>query len=971
MATTSQHGYRMRKRYITFWFILCISFCAYSQNVPVSGVLSDKTGALPGAAVAAYTKDSTLVTGTSSDINGNYSLQLPPNKSYILKYSYLGYKDKFRNIDVKTDPVTMNPLVMRDDVKSLNEVTVVGTQTRGEQKGDTTQFNADAFKTHPDATAEDLLKKMPGVTSDNNGITVNGETVKKVLVDGKPFFGDDPNAAIKNLPADIIDKIQVFDKASDQAQFTGFSDGDQQRTINIMTKKGRNVGQFGKIFAGYGTDNKYNAGATINSFNNKQRISVLLLSNNINVQNFSIADITGAMGNAGGGGSRGGGGGPGGGGQGGGPGGGASALLTPQQNGITTTQAAGVNYSDSWGKKINVSGSYFFNLSDNKNHSDITRNYFTGNDLVYKQTNESENKNQNHRLNFRFEYNIDSSNKLTIVPSISYQNNNQTSSLAGINTIGETNTFFSGTNTRSTSNNSGYDFMDNLLYQHKFHKKGRTISFNVSTQLSERNSDGSYNSSNNYGDSTVSGLDQKYTSYNYTKKLAGNISYTEPLGQFSQMMVSYAPSHTESLANKFTNDLDSASDQYTNFNPALSNKYNNIYDVEKGGLSYKYRKDKINLSLGVDGQYSNLHGSEVFPTAYALNRPFTNVLPNAFFNYRFSDSRNLNINYRTTTNIPSISQLQNVLDVSNPLMVKSGNVDLKQTFENNINIRLGGFDKKTSRNIFLLLNGNYTNNYISNGTYILHQDSILQGYRMKAGSQLTKPVNLDGYYTARSFLVYGFPVKALKSNVNLNGGVTFNHTPTIINNALNISNNLAYSGGAYIGSNISQNLDFSLAYNGSYNTVKNSLQKKSDNSYYMQTAVFKINWIFLKGFVLNTDFTNTLYSGLSQSYNQYYFLWNAYLGYKFLKDRSLEAKVSVFDLLNQNRSISRTITGTYTEDSNTTVLKRYFMFTLTYTLKYFKNGSKPPEPEHPDRPFPRGMMPPGGPPPPPPGGGNN
>ncbi|MGZ4064932.1 MAG: outer membrane beta-barrel protein, partial [Bacteroidia bacterium] len=894
-------------------------------------------------------------------------LHLPPNKSYIIKYTYLGYTDVFRNIDVKTDPLKLAPLMLRDDVKKLAEVTVEGVQTRGEQKGDTTQFNANAFKTHPDATAEDLIKKMPGVTSDNNGLTVNGETIKKVLVDGKPFFGDDPNAAIKNLPADIIDKIQIFDKASDQAQFTGFDDGNQQRTINIMTKKGRNVGQFGKIYAGYGTDNKYNAGATLNSFNNKQRFSVLLMSNNINQQNFSAADITGAMGNSG----SSGGGGPRGGSGGGGGQSGAAALMTPQQNGISTTQAAGLNYSDSWGKKINVSGSYFFNYSDNKNSSDITRNYFTGNNLVYKQNSASDQKNQNQRLNFRFEYNIDSSNKLTIVPSLSFQDNRLTSALAGSNTDND-NVFLSRTNTNSTANNSGYDFNNNILYQHKFEKKGRTISFNLATQLSERNSDGTYNSANNYGDSILSGLNQKYTSYSDTKKISGSISYTEPLGKFSQMQINYSPSETQSLASKYTNDLDSASDQYTNFNLPLSNKYNNIYDVQRGGLSYKYRKDKMNLSLGSDVQSSALHGNEVFPVSYAINRPFMNILPNAFLNYRFSDSRNLNINYRSATNIPSVTQLQNVLDVSNPLMVKSGNADLKQTFENNLNIRIGGFDKKTSRNVFLLLNGNYTDNYVSNGTYILKKDSLLQGYRIKAGSQLTKPVNLNGYWTARSFLVYGFPVKAIKSNVNLNGGVTYNHTPTIINNALNFSNNYAFNGGAFIGSNISQNLDFSLSYSGSYNVVKNSLQKQSDNSYYMQTAVFRINWIFWKGFVLNTDFTNTLYNGLSQSYNQSYFLWNAYVGYKFLKSKTLEAKVSVFDLLNQNRSISRTITGTYTEDSYTTILKRYFMFTITYTIKHFKNGSKPPEPEQQQHQFPRGGFPPGGPPPgPPPGGGNN
>ncbi len=310
-------------------------------------------------------------------------------------------------------------------------------------------------------------------------------------------------------------------------------------------------------------------------------------------------------------------------------------------------------------------------------------------------------------------------------------------------------------------------------------------------------------------------------------------------------------------------------------------------------------------------------------------------------NYKFSKSKNMRINYRTSTNIPSLTQLQNVIDVSNPLQIKSGNTELQQTFENNIYMRYGGFNSVTSRNAMVFINGNYTDNYISNATYILTSDSVIQGFLVKSGSQLSKPVNLNGFYSARAFFVYGFPVSAIKSNLNVNGGVTYNHTPSLINTIINLSDNYALNGGVYIGSNISKNIDFSLGYNGTYNIVKNSVQKQSDNNFVTQATTFKLNWIFLEGFVANTDVVYTIYNGLSQSYNQDYFLWNAYVGYKFFKDRSLEAKVSVFDLLNQNRSIGRTVTGNYTEDYNTTVLKRYFMFTLTYTFKKFKSGTQP------------------------------
>ena len=306
-------------------------------------------------------------------------------------------------------------------------------------------------------------------------------------------------------------------------------------------------------------------------------------------------------------------------------------------------------------------------------------------------------------------------------------------------------------------------------------------------------------------------------------------------------------------------------------------------------------------------------------------------------------------------------QLQNVIDISNPLQIKSGNASLKQTFENTINFRFGGFNPETSRNTMLFINTNYTDNYISNATYIIKNDSVIQGFDVKAGSQLTKPVNLNGYYMARGFFVYGFPATSIKSNLNINGGITLNHTPTMINDVLNYSNSYATNGGIYIGSNISPQLDFSIGYNGNYTVVKNTVQKQSDNNYFSHTGTLRVNWILLKRFVINSEISHTLYNGLSQSFNQEYLLWNAYIGYKFLKDRSLEAKVSVFDLLNQNRSVGRNITGNYTEDYNTVVLKRYFLFTLTYTLKKFKDGatSKTDDPANvfPGRPHPGSHQP--------------
>ncbi len=954
-------AFRMRALFIVFLFI---ALSSYSQ-IQISGTVIEENGSvLPGSTIRVLTKDSSFITGTVTDANGNFTLSVAPNAQYTLLFTHISYfgLSQFLPITIKTEALEIGKVRLHESkAKKLKEVEIVGVQTRGEQKEDTTSFKADAFKTHPDATAEDLIKKMPGVTSDNTGMKVNGETVRKVLVDGKPFFGDDPNAAVKNLPADIIDRVEIFDRMSDQSAFTGFNDGDQQKTINLVTKKGKNVGQFGKVFGGYGMDERnnprYQGGATLNSFKGKRRISVLLLSNNINQQNFSMSDISGAMGNSGQG--DGGRGGPGGGGM-----GGASSLLATPQTGNTTTQSAGLNYSDAWGSKINVSGSYFFNYSDNKNVSNITRTYFTDNQLLYKQDNTDLKTNQNHRLNFRLEYAIDSTNKLIITPSLNLQNFNGSSQLNGSNSLADL-VFLSRTTTHSNNVTKAYDFSNAILYQHKLKKVGRTISLNIATQLGEKNNDGSYFSSNTYNDTLpASGLDQQYKTYSNNKKVSANLSYTEPLNKNANVQLNYNPSYNSGMSSKLTDDYNTLNSVYSDLNIPLSNKYDNVYQTQRAGLSYRYRKDKINLSLGADAQQSTLNGNQQFPSVFRLNQTFQNILPNAMLNYKVSKARNLRIYMRSATNIPTISQLQNVIDISNPLQIKSGNDQLKQTFENNLNIRYGGFDAKTSRNLMFFLNGNFTNNYISNATYMLRSDTTIQGYTLKSGSQLSKPVNLNNFYSARAFFVYGFPVKQIKSNVNFNGGINYQHSPSLINNLLNYSNNYASNAGVYIGSNVSEKLDFSLGYNGSYTLVKNTTQKKSDNSYFTHTATCKVNWIFFKGFVINTDVSHTLYNGLSQSFNQQYFLWNAYVGYKFLKNRSLEAKVSVFDILNQNRSISRTINANYTEDTYTSVLRRYAMFTLTYTIKNFKNGLAPKAEEQPN-------MFPGGPPPGmrPPGGG--
>lgn len=956
-------GYMYIKVCLFCLFAVCLSFAARAQTYTITGRVldgGDDTSTLIGVSVQLMQPaDTSLKTGAVTDAGGLFTITDVTPGAYRLTITYVGFEKMERTVNVLGANVALGDFKLKPLSTQLQGVQVVGVQTRVEQLGDTTQFNAGAYKTNPDATAEELIAKMPGITTENGTVKVNGEQVQKVLVDGQEFFGEDATTALKNLPSEVIDKIQVFDRLSDQSQFSGFDDGNTQKTINIVTKTDKRNGQFGKVYAGYGTDERYIVGGNLNYFNGDARVSVIGLSNNINQQNFAAEDLLGVVGTSSGGG-RGGGGPRGGRSRGGG--GDASNFLVGQQGGITRTNALGLNYTDNWGKKIKVTGSYFFNQTNNGNTTDLSRQYITTADsnLLYKENSISQANNTNHRVNLRLEYNIDSFNSIILQPRLSFQDNDNNQSLTGYSILPDS-TRIGETENISRNQNIGYNFSNNLLYRHRFGKKGRTISLNIGTAYSDRSGTGSLFSLNEYagGDTTL--LDQQSDNATQSYTLSGNITYTEPITEKSQLMITYRPEYTDNKTDKRTYDNNNG--EYTDLNTPLSNTYDNTYTRHRGGLSYRYNTEKMQLMGGVNGEHAELDGVQQYPVAFNLQKTFTNVLPEAMLNFKFSKTQNLRVRYRTDTDAPSISQLQSVIDNSNPLLLRTGNPDLVQSYEHMLYLRYGSTNTTKATNMMAFLYGSYTNNYIGNSTIIPNTDTTFaDGTVLNPGSQLSRPVNLDGYVTGRAFFTYGLPINFIKSNLNLNTGFNYNRLPALINNELNLSNNYTISQGVTLGSNISEDIDFTVSYTGNYNIVKNTLQQQSDNNYYSQVTSLRFNWIFLDGFVLNTNLNHTLYSGLGSGFNQNYLLWNAYFGYKFLKNRALEAKVSVFDILNQNNSIARNFTDTYVEDTRTDVLNRFFMFTLTYTLRNFGSGSG--NDNTPQERGPRGGMPP-------PGGGMN
>lgn len=962
--------------------ILCV-VTANAQNLSIKGVLQDrgdklpmqgatlKLSLLPGAVsriVADTTRtdstraDTTTVDSTAiadsartliavagdtlsfnavSNRTGAFEFNNLTPGMYLLTISSVGFESTDRYLTLSDSSLNLGMVGIAREAKLLGEVVVSVAPPPVRQKTDTLEYSANAFKVNPDANAEDMVKKMPGVTVDRGTVTAQGEQVRKVTIDGRDFFGDDATAALRNLPAEVIDKIQVFDRLSDQAQFTGFDDGNSVKAINIVTKADMRNGQFGRVYAGYGTDDRYSAGGNVTFFKDNRRISIVGQTNNINQQNFAAQDLLGATSSANrGGGNRGGGGGrPGG--QGGGGnfgGGGQGNFMVGQQPGISKTNALGINFSDQWGKKLTISGSYFFNNSNNINNELSNREYFLSGDSsqFYRENSLTNNENNNHRVNMRIEYKFDSSNSLLFTPRLSFQRNNSFSSLNS--DLSYPSGLISQTNSTDRAISNGTNFSGELLYRHAFaSKRGRSMSLSVSSDANRNEADIFVESINRYfkGGAPLTDSLQQYTDQqNQGNRISTNITYTEPVGK-GMLQFNYNPSWTINKADQQTFHLDN-SGKYSIFDDSLSNKLDNTYRTQNGGVSYRMGDRDNSFSVGLNYQHAVLEGQQVFPYLADVNRTFSNLLPNLRFQRKLSPKSSLRIFYRTRTNAPSVTQLQDVVNIRNVLFPSVGNPELEQDYNHTLVTRFQFTNSAKRTSFFANLFLQNTQNYITNASYLIARDSSISStIFLRQGSRLTKPVNLDGFWSARSFFTLGLPLTFMKSTLNFNTGVSYSRVPGLIDNVENMSNNYAYNVGAVIASNISEYIDFTVSYSANFNTVKNSIQPQLNNNYFNSMASFQLNLLSKSGWLFQNDLNNQMFRGLTGGFNQDYWLWNMAVGKKFLKDQKGELKLSVFDLLKQNQAISRVATETYIEDVQNDVLQQYFMLTFTYKLRNF------------------------------------
>ncbi|ROL57971.1 TonB-dependent receptor, partial [Bacteroidetes/Chlorobi group bacterium ChocPot_Mid] len=854
----------MKLYFLILAFLLTLN-SVFAETFSVSGTVLDSTTkqGLQGVSVSLSHLMKDIKTGGLTNNKGYFIIENLERGKYNLKCTFIGRKSFDTVIFLRSANVKLGNIYLAEEGTVTGEVEVVAPMPAVELKGDTTQFNAGAYKTNPDATAEDLVQKMPGVVLQDNKIQAQGENVKKVLMDGKPFFGDDPTAALKNLPADVVEKVQVYDEKSEQSQFTGFDDGNTSKTLNIITRSNMRTGQFGKIYAGYGNNDYYQAGTNFNIFGEDSRTSILAQSNNVNQQNFAIEDILGAVTSIGsirspffGAGMR-----PPGGGQGfrrsagAGPGffgsSGISDFLVGNQSGITSTNAFGINYTDNWSKSIKVTGSYFFNWGDNNSLNETYREYVSSDNAgqIYNENSESNSTNINHRFNFRFDWDIDSSNSILMQPRLSVQQNDGNSL-----TNAKTSLLENSLNTSENdfkSNLLGYNFSNEILWRHKFETKGRTISISVTPGLNNNSGNNKLNATSKYFRPTevTDSLDQKSDLTTDGLNLSYNIAYTEPIADKSQLQINYSGRYNQNESNKTTNNYDPLAGNYDAMDTSLSNIFSSNYMNNNLGTTYRYQNVAYNYSIGLSYQNSRLYNLQDFPYSSETDKSFNNILPNASFQYNFTKRNNIRLFYRTSTNLPSIEQLQDVVNNSNPLQISVGNPNLSESYEHSLYANFMAVNEGNSSNFFINVGGRYVNNYIGQKTTIIASDTILNnGYFVQQGVQLSQRVNLDNYASFRSFISYGFPVSFISSNLNLNAAFMYSKTPGIYNNEVNNSHSKSINFGAVITSNISEKFDFTLMSWSNYNIVTNSIRTSSNTEYFSQRSNFRVNfylWEFL------------------------------------------------------------------------------------------------------------------------------
>jgi hypothetical protein len=872
--------------------------------------------------------DSDNIQFVTTDRKGNFLIKNIRVGSYTLLISFEGYQHIRKTITILADHPDIDlSKIFLERATDLMEAVEIQRPPVIIHK-DTVEYNAGSFALKPNAMAEDLLKKMPGIQVDKNGnITAQGETVTRVLVNGKRFFSDDPKLATRNLPPDVIDKIQVFDDLSDQSKFSGFDDGNRVKTINIVTKKDKRQGYFGKAVAGIGTNENYDESVNMHRFDKDEQISVLGQANDINKQNF-----TAESGPAG-------------------RGGGAAAAAPVANSGVTTVWAGGANYRNSFGPKTDFYGSYFFNsqhIALNQQDSVIkniqseggydSSNITVGNQFAIQRL-------ENHRLYLNFEHKFDSSNSLIFRPNSTFQLSDPSNSFTST-TADNHGLPVNRSTGNSSAHNQGFNVNgSNLQLRHKFAKKFRTISLDINGTANVNNGYG-YNYAENhfYRPVSVDTLNQFIQDSIHSYSISPTISYTEPVGknQILELNYNYTYQHNRSVNNTF--DFSDSLRGFKTFDSLFSNSYTFISQANRITLNYRIQNAKFNFSMGSGLQFTGFNSLNTTKDIQIVHN-YVNLTPTVNFQYTISKTQHIRFNYSGKPGTPTVTQLQPLVTTTDQINFQEGNPSLKPQFTHSLRMLYSSFDPSTQHILFVTLNASMIANDIQSAIY----------YNSKGGQQSTF-VNLNGTYNLSGYLNYGFPVKSPKSNLNFITNINYSQSQTLL-----ASDSLAAAENEYAHvyarntglsetiswtTNIKKNFDLNFSSTSKYsinsrNGGTGQTTKSANNlNAFSQTFSAEITAYSNSGWLIASTLDYSYTNNQATAYNASVPLINPSVAKQLFKKKNGELRLSIFDLLNQNTAVSKSVSSSQESYTRTNVITRHAMLTFTYNLNNFSEHSQ-------------------------------
>ena len=911
----------MHQSKLLFLFLL-LGIGVSAQEYEITGRVIDGDTNEPLEASTVYVeslRDSSMVGYTISDKNGNFVLELRSNSEKLnLFVTYNGYKPNIRVLELNQKEIALGSVSLELQAEQLEGVSVVGERIPLVIKKDTLEFNADSFKTRPDSNVEDVLKKLPGVEIDTDGtITVNGKEVDKVLVNGQEFFSSDPKVATKSLPKEIIDKIQISDSKTKTQEFTGEEGDGESKTINLTIKEDKNKGYLGRLAAGYGTDDRYQVNGIVNYFNNKERISVLVGSNNINNAGFSFDEIYDMVGNSRGGYSF------------------ASdnGLINNFGRGITTSSTAGASYANAKKGAYEIGANYFFAYSDSYNNQKTSRenilpegSYFTDSESRFDGSTNS------NRGAGEFEFDVDKTLRISVEPVLSVNRTNSYDQSTTTSTDLEGN--ISNSNERSTvSDGMQRSFNNRIDILKKLDTVGKFIRLTFSNANSVNENESNFVSTREiYGDqASEESINQMRYSDSKRDNYRVEVGYRQPLSKSYFLDFEYQFSTNSQMNENSVYDFDSTEGGYDVFNETLSTNYEFDAQEQQPSIGIRKEGEKFRFRFRANYVMTDLSNDDFLHTG-TFDRNYENLNFDGMAQYKFSQNLNLRFRYGSSVNAPSVGELQPVRNISNPLNIIMGNPDLGLEQSHRFNLNLNNFNWKERTGFFIYMGAQIEEDKVVSVTTTDENllrtttfDNVDGNFNFYVGMGYSKQIKKDSTYSIKI---------NFDPNVNYNNDVSFVNDNKLTTKRLSVSPRLG------LGFNFREIVEIEPSYSIAYNNTKYSLDTNDDENFISHRASLRATTYWPENIVWGNDFSYSYNGNVSSGYDKDVLFWNMSLGAQFLKDKLL-FKVLAYDLLDQNNNSSRSTGADYIQDYQSTVLKRYFMASLTIKFDKFGGKGKP------------------------------